>query len=112
MSNKLSPEILADLARSGLDANDAAQMLIFEVSEAELRAIFGRKTAKRARKAPVYAIPYSDSFCRFRFLDGDSEQPKYLQTPNSGARLYFSRDIVSQSRNPDDCVGRLLEPFR
>jgi Family of unknown function (DUF5906)/Domain of unknown function (DUF3854) len=95
ISYKLSPETLADLARSGLTEDDASRMGIYEIGQTALRRLFGRYTAARALVAPVYAIPYftpdgrDTDHRRFRILGGDG--PKYLQTPGSGSLLYFSK---------------------
>jgi hypothetical protein len=88
-ATKLSAATLADLARSGLTAEDAERMGVAEVHASVLRKLLGDKAAERARKAPVYAIPYDETFCRFRFLDG--EDPKYLQLIGFGSRLYFPK---------------------
>lgn len=86
--SELSKVILDDLAKSGLNAEDAELLGIGEVRYDELRDRFGSAIAARSRKAPVYRIPYPDTdLGRYKFLDGNS--PKYLQEKGTAPRLYF-----------------------
>jgi hypothetical protein len=96
--SSLSAETLADLARSGLDADDDARMGIYEPDRAEMKA------NGLSRKNRWYAIPYfgpdgSDTgFRRYRNLDfvADEEEsrgPKYKQTPGTAPLVYFPKCI-------------------
>ena len=100
-TEQLDPRILADLARSGLDNDDARNMHVRQATFSELAPLFGKRMAARVLAAPVYFIPYFDfdtdqcgPFGRYKFLDdcgkdAGEKLPKYMQPPGATRRLYF-----------------------
>jgi hypothetical protein len=94
--------MLADLARSGLDAGDAETMRLQPHSSVETRIITNGKTA-----SPSYRIPYLDAegkvvdFFRLRFLAdvrkfGDKKPQRYWQPPASAPRVYLPNEKLAK----------------
>src|SRR5690606_4019698 len=96
-----TPEIIADLARSGLEPSD---MNIRPLSMAEMAVT--RIHAIQGRPPAGYVIPYYDiwgkpvQFYRVRLLEwGSSEdQIKYKQPMQSMNHLYFPKGIVEAAK--------------
>jgi hypothetical protein len=106
-----SAATLADLARSGLDADDAATMQIRELGTKDVRRLTGGQF-----ECSGYLIPYFDSkdqptdFWRIRFhkeqKDSDGKLRRYTQAKGSGVHVYFPRTcrIASDPANPPRIV--------
>lgn len=90
MKSSLSKATLADLARSGLDKDDARRMRVREMTAREVR-----KYTKGAFDCTAYRIPYGadGEFSRLRFheeqIDGKGHKRRYTQKAKSGVRVYM-----------------------
>lgn len=83
----LTPEAIADGAKSGLTKAEMLKLGMYSISAKEARQLFGKA-------AEGYIIPYGDDFIRMKILSYSSkfgEQPsgKYTQPSNSVNKLYL-----------------------
>ncbi len=110
-----SDKMLADLARSGLDAKDALRLCLEDVASIDMRSVLGFKTfvesedgKEKKTKSQLrhgYKMPYFDldgnpqEFVRVRFLDGC--MPKYQQPKGTRPSLYIPPyKLATKSKEP------------
>ena len=83
----LHPDHLTDLRKSGLSDETIKASGIASVPPRDIRKRLGYDPPSLKS---MYEIPYGDGFSRYRcfYLEGN-DGPKYLQSKDSGNRLYL-----------------------